>query len=255
MNAPYRLICMYTHTGSIQVVRKVGLYITEKGRKMAEAQRIKIKKSGKTNLTTQAYNIIKNSICENSIEAGALISESQLAESFGMSRTPIREALKLLENEGLVEIRTGIGAIVKDLTTKQIKDLYEVRRLIETAAAKSAINFFPQEEIADIRERIMTLKGKAVNGALSRLEFTELDLLLHNKIVEYCENTYLKSIMGEIMYDVKRVQLVSFNALNSIEESTKQHLRILDLLEEKDEEKFVRAISDHIDWASGCIFK
>ena len=218
-------------------------------------ERVKIRKNGKTNLTTQAYDIIKNSICENSIEAGALISETGLAEEFGMSRTPIREALKLLEKEGLVEIRTGIGAIVKDLTTKQIKDLYEVRRLIETAAARNAVNSFPQEEISNIRERIIDLKERFINGELSNVEFTELDLLLHNKLVEYCGNTYLKSFMREILYDVKRTQLVSFNALNSIEESTNQHLHILDLLEEKDEEKLVKAISDHIDWSTKCIFK
>lgn len=225
------------------------------GDEMTGIQRVEIKKSGKTNLTTQAYNIIKNSICENSIEAGALISETKLGETFGMSRTPIREALKLLEREGLVEIRTGIGAIVKDLTTKQIKDLYEVRKLIETAAAKKAITSFPQEEIASIRERIIDIQDRAVRGELSTMEFTELDLLLHNKIVEYCGNTYLETIMQDILYDVKRVQMISFNALNNIEESTKQHLQILDLLEEKNEEKLVEALSEHIDWSADCIFK
>ena len=93
----------------------------------------------KPNLSERAYEQIKDALCKGKIAAGDILSESQLAEELDMSRTPVREALRILASEGWVEIRRGIGAYVKAPSSKDMEDLYEVRCLLETLDRKSVV--------------------------------------------------------------------------------------------------------------------
>ena len=93
----------------------------------------------KPNLSERAYEQIKDALCKGKIAAGDILSESQLAEELDMSRTPVREALRILASEGWVEIRRGIGAYVKAPSSKDMEDLYEVRCLLETLAIKTSV--------------------------------------------------------------------------------------------------------------------
>ena len=102
----------------------------------------------KATLSEKAYDEIKNAICDGTITAGTLLSENALAQQLGMSRTPVREAMRALESEGWLDIRSGIGAYVRPLSSKDIEDLYEVRCLLEVQAAKTSIFHITDEEIS-----------------------------------------------------------------------------------------------------------
>ena len=86
-----------------------------------------LESKNKVSLSESAYNQIKDAICSGKVVPGDILSESQTAAQLGMSRTPVREELRTLASEGFVEIRNGIGAYVKPLSSKDMEDLYEVR--------------------------------------------------------------------------------------------------------------------------------
>lgn len=101
----------------------------------------------KVNLSEKAYDEIKDAICKGKVMPGDILSESQLASQLGMSRTPVREALRMLATENFVEVKNGIGAYVKSLSSKDMEDLYEVRCLLEVQAIKTSIYRITNDEI------------------------------------------------------------------------------------------------------------
>ncbi len=98
------------------------------------------------NLAQLAYREIKDLILQNKLKSGDLLSESLIAQELGMSRTPVREALRVLAQEDLIEILNGIGVYVKDISVSDMVDIFEVRKALEVIAIKSAIHEIKEEE-------------------------------------------------------------------------------------------------------------
>ena len=118
----------------------------------------------KTNLSEQAYNQIKDAICAGRIAPGDILSESRLAEDLGMSRTPVREALRSLASEGFLEIKNGVGAYVKSLSSKDMENLYEIRCLLEMQAIKTSIYRITDQEIDDMERRFQAVYDACERG-------------------------------------------------------------------------------------------
>lgn len=210
--------------------------------------------AGRRNLSEKAYEEIKTALCEGTIAAGDILSESQLAQKLGMSRTPVREALRMLASEDWVEIRNGIGAYVKPLSSKDMEDLYEIRCLLEVQAAKTAVYHITSEEIDAMEARFQDILRQYESGQAPDPElFSQLDWDLHELIVERCSNTYIKTIMRNNHSNIKRYQMLSFEARNDIKDSTLQHLNILNLLKNRDVSGLTQALSEHLCWAAGFL--
>ena len=211
-------------------------------------------KHRRSNLSERAYNEIKDALCAGKIAQGDILSESRLAEELGMSRTPVREALRALASEDWVEIKNGIGAYVKPLSSKDMEDLYEIRCLLEVQAAKTAIYHITNEEIDELEAKFRAILEDYQQGKHPEpKELSELDWALHELIVERCENNYIKIIMRNNNSNRKRYQLLSIEALNNISESTQQHLAILALLRARDVEALTEALRQHMGWAAGLL--
>lgn len=211
-------------------------------------------KASRESLSRQAYNQIKDALCKGSIVAGDILSESQLAQELGMSRTPVREALRALASENWLEIRNGVGAYVKPLSSKDIEDLYEIRCLLEVQAAKTSVHYITQAEIDSLERRFKALLEDYSQGKLPDPRyFSQLDWELHELIVERCTNNYLKNIMRNNNSNIKRYQLLSFEALNDIKNSTLQHLNILSMLRCKDVPALTQALDAHLKWAAAFL--
>lgn len=204
----------------------------------------------KPNLSERAYEQIKDALCKGKIAAGDILSESQLAEELDMSRTPVREALRILASEGWVEIRRGIGAYVKAPSSKDMEDLYEVRCLLETLAIKTSVFNISNQEINSLETRFRACLNSSPPDPR---QFSDLDWELHELIVERCQNNYLKTILRNNYSSMKQYQLLSFEALNDIKESTLQHLNILSLMRQRDVGALADTLLAHLKWASGLI--
>ena len=206
--------------------------------------------------TGQAYVSIRNAILDDRFKPGALLSENRLARSLGMSRTPVREALKALEREGLVEIVNGVGIFVRQVTLKEIFDLFEVRAALECAALPTALEKIGDPEIDAIRDRWAAQKERARAGAELDLNgIMEMDFDLHFFLVDRCGNDYLREVLAGIRMRIKRYQLVSARALNDAGSVIDQHLQILDLMKRREVEPLSRVLKQHIRQAAENVIR
>lgn len=215
-----------------------------------------LSKSSKNNRTTIAYDTIKNSIFTSQIKPGDYLSENQIAQTLGMSRTPIREAIKVLASEGLLEIHNGVGIFVKQVTIKEIFDLFEVRAALECAALHTALENISEEEITKVIEEWQEQKDKIEAGEKPDLEYiSELDYKLHFLIVDRCENDFLKSVIDGIRTKIVRYQRISARALADEKDTINQHLEILGYMKNRDMDRLPKVLHEHISKAADNIIK
>ncbi|KUO73058.1 MAG: hypothetical protein APF77_20520 [Clostridia bacterium BRH_c25] len=215
-----------------------------------------MKKNKGGNLTNIAYDTIKHSIFNNEIKPGDYLSENTIAQTLGMSRTPIREALKILASEGLIEIHNGVGVFVKHVTIKEIYELFEVRAALECAALQSFLDNITEAEIDQMEREWLDFKSRIKSGGEINIDaISEQDYKLHILIVDKCNNTYLKNIMKSIRLKISRYQLLSAKALGNEVETINQHLEILNVIREKDIDKLTKLLKVHIREAAENIAK
>lgn len=203
----------------------------------------------KVNLANQAYDEIRKRIYDNDIKPGELISESLIAQELEISRTPIREAIRMLASENLVETRDGIGTIVKMFSFKEIKDIFEVRKSLEVIAVKTSINNILESEILVLLNKYSDISARFHAGELIDKEFTILDMQVHDLIVSKCNNDYVKSLFASINLKIRLYQHIQYLKYDSTNESISQHMAILNLLKSKDLNKLINTLQEHIDWS------
>ncbi|AKL94591.1 transcriptional regulator GntR family [Clostridium aceticum] len=210
---------------------------------------VKTNKNKRKNLAQDAYEKIRDRIYHNEIEPGELINEISIAQELGISRTPVREALRMLASEDILEVKDGVGTYVKMLSFKNIKDIYEVRKALEVIAIKTAIYRITESEIAELEKNFMELERKYNIGALTKEEFASIDMKLHQLIFTKCENNYAKGIFEEMSLKIKQYQYISYESLNDSKESISQHLEMIRLLKNRNLKELIPFIENHIDWS------
>lgn len=213
----------------------------------------KINRTQRKNLAQYAYKEIRNRIYYNKIKPGDLIKEINLADELGISRTPVREAIKMLASEDLIEVREGVGTFVKMLSFKDIRDIFEVRKALEVIAVKTAVKRITEDDLKQLEENFNNLSIKLEEGKLTKEDFTEVDMNVHELIFYRCDNNYAKGIFEEIKLKIKQYQYLSYESLNNSSESISQHLEILSLLRNKELDKLILTLNNHIDWSLKCL--
>jgi DNA-binding GntR family transcriptional regulator len=216
----------------------------------------RLSKAGAANRTSMAYDCLKNSIFTNELKPGDHLSEKQVAESLGISRTPVREAIKVLAGEGLVEIHNGVGVFIKQVTIKEISDLFEVRAALECAALRSALDQISDLEIEGLAEAWLGHKQRIDSGQRLDLDqISNLDYQLHSLIVDRCRNDFLKHSIDGIRLKIRRFQRISAMAVEHEEETVNQHLEIIRCMKARNVEVLSRVLEEHIRKAAENIIK
>lgn len=208
------------------------------------------------NLAQLAYREIKDLILQNKLKSGDLLSESLIAQELGMSRTPVREALRVLAQEDLIEILNGIGVYVKDISVSDMVDIFEVRKALEVIAIKSAIHEIKEEDIIELENKFIRFKQNESTEENNGFEgLSQIDWELHGMIVEKCNNSYVKNIMKDIHFNTQRYLNMSINALNNPKQSVEQHLELLKSIKARNIDNTVIILEEHIDWSLDCLIK
>lgn len=212
------------------------------------------KRKQKPSFVELAYEGIKRLIIEEQLEPGGLLSENQLAEYLNMSRTPVREAIRRLQAEGILESVKGLGTFLKPLTRRDVKNIYEVRKALELIACETAILKITQEEIDEVRGSMTSILNRYKSGEkIEQMEFSVIDGQLHDLIVKESNNEYIQILMDQIYFNVDRYRIISFQVSLDLEESTKQHLVLLDCIEERDLDLLKKRLSSHLEWSLGLL--
>lgn len=203
----------------------------------------------KRNLTEIAYDTIKQRILENKIKPGAMLSEKSIAQELNMSRTPVREALKMLKSEDLLEIKDGVGTYVKSISSQDIEDAYEIRKSLEILAARTSIYRFTDEDIETLEQQFCNIKQRFSKGlSISVEKYAKADWLLHDMIVKKSNNKYVERVTNEISAILRRYQFMSVKAFSHVGNSTNEHIAIVDCIKRKDLDGLIAMLEHHIQY-------
>ena len=197
----------------------------------------------KSTLKIRAYNIIKEKIVSCKLEPGSPVSEKDLMDEIGVSRTPVREALGLLESEKLVKVYPKRGVFVTDISEKEILDIYTMRICLESTAVKLAVPFLDDEKDID---RYLALYS-AKDYSVSFEEHLDIDRQFHLDIARASRNSYMYETIAH-MYDLNtriRRRFISHDR-ERMEQSRREHLKILKHLKQRDGERAGDAMRNHI---------
>ena len=177
------------------------------------------------------YQKIKSAILNEMYEPNQILNERKLAEEFQISRTPVREALKILEGEGWVKIIPWKGAIVNQITQKEIDEIFQIRLIIEPAIIELLQNKI------DYKKRIyLDRLYENQKKAESKKEFILADRVFHMTFVEWTENLQLIEMVKDLN---DRIYMVGHKAINSKDskrekESLEEHYKIIQALKNND---------------------
>ncbi len=203
----------------------------------------------------KAYAWIREAIESGQIVMGSPLPENQLAKEIGVSRTPIREALRCLEQDGYVTIIPQKGAFVSRISLEDLKEIYDIRKLLEPFAALTAVNRIPEEKIDEMEKDWKALKKAASSGEVDLSKVSEMDYRTHMTITDYGTNKRIGAIIANYHAQIQLFQRLSAQSLANIFETIDQHLEILETLRERDAKGLSNLLYEHIGKSENNIMK
>jgi DNA-binding GntR family transcriptional regulator len=184
----------------------------------------------------RAYEAIRARIIDGSLPSGAFLVEQDLAEVIGVSRTPVRDALRRLESEGLVSMSGYKRAIVRDFTEEEIEECFQLRALFESYAAAQAATRLTPDAIAQLKDMAKAMEtAVAAGGTSATLRFSDLNDAFHKVILEHAGTRR----MTDLLHPLMQVQLVlmkryQHTIYQHLERSCWHHRELIAAFEAKD---------------------
>jgi DNA-binding GntR family transcriptional regulator len=189
------------------------------------------------------YQRIKSDIITLVLAPGQPLRESQLAAQQGVSRTPVREALRRLAYEGLVRIIANSGAIVSEVSLRDFLEIIRVRELLEPFVAGAAIETIDAATLAELAQEFRRLQGTA-RGEEAYRALNEADGALHSALLDAAGNRQIQLIMENLNAMIHRFRYLS--AARVFDDSIAEHLAIIEALQAGDRKGAENAMRRHI---------
>ncbi len=190
------------------------------------------------------FDYLKNEIIEGRLTSGERLMEVSIAEKLGVSRTPVREAIRKLEKEGFVVIESRKGAYVSDATPKDILDIFEVRKVLEGFAAELAAKHMTDEEIFNLmithKAFINALESNNVDALI------QLDREFHNQIIKSSGNLKLIELTTQLSEQIQRYRSSYFLGSETFDDLAKSHTDIVEAIEKRNSDIAGNATRNHI---------
>jgi DNA-binding GntR family transcriptional regulator len=191
-------------------------------------------------LGAQAYKKVRSMIISKKLVPGQKIVQDKLAESLGISRTPLRSALQMLEAEYLVQSVPRKGVIVKEFSDKEIVELYDCRIALEGTATSLFTTIASEAEI----DRLTGLFQPFLESPIDANKYQIADSIFHDSIIQGCGNSFLSKLFqqGNILLIINMVGLV-----RPPEETLNEHLSIIRAISKRDSELAESLVKSHLD--------
>jgi DNA-binding GntR family transcriptional regulator len=188
---------------------------------------------------------IRDMIIEGQLEPGSRIHEGQLGQALGVSRTPLREALKFVASEGLIDLVPGRGGVVRRLTPHDVRNMLDVLIALETLAARQACRNATDTQIAEVRQlhdRMMSCYADR-----HRLEYYKLNQAIHLAIAALSGNDFLAAMHGSIQSRLKRIRFIGNETPENWSGAVLEHCEMVTALEKRDEAALTEVLSRHVE--------
>lgn len=199
------------------------------------------------------FEALRDAIIKGILKPGERLMEVQLAEELGVSRTPVREAIRKLELEDLVVMIPHKGAYVSSISLKDIADVFEIRSALEALAAGLAAERITPEELEEL-ERILVKKAEIIEAHdLDRL--VEIDTRFHECLYQASRNTKLVQIINNLSEQIHRFRSTSLASPGRMKEALEEHRKIVEAISERNISLAQALAQEHIENAQNSILE
>ena len=201
--------------------------------------------SSSFSLTDEIAAIVRDRILKGEYEIGEKIKENQIATELRVSRTPIREAFKLLENEGLIDYIPNRGCFAKGFTKQDVDDIYAVREALERLAVERAVERITPEELKALEEEWELMEFYAKKKDSQKV--LELNSTFHDIIYASTRSRFMAQVLRSYKAYIDKTRKSVFYDDTYLEAILREHREILDAIKDGDREKAVEAVSSHLE--------
>lgn len=205
-------------------------------------------------LRKQIYELLRESILAGKLKPGQKISEQKIAGELNVSRTPVREAIQLLESEDLVAIVPKRGVFIAGIKSrKEIDDIFQVRVNLEGLAAFLTAKNIQEQEQQRIDQFLEEFKTDPEKMGLERC--IEIDVSFHQFIYDTADNIWLKKMLDNLLEQINRFRASSFSQQGRMMVSLKEHIELAEAFKNKDPETAKTLARKHVENARGSIIR
>ncbi|MCR5753474.1 MAG: GntR family transcriptional regulator [Acetatifactor sp.] len=205
---------------------------------------VKQEVTDKYSLRGRVFHKLREDILSGRYEEFEELKEVAIGEEMGVSRTPVREAFRQLELEGLIQIIPNKGAYVTGITEKDVKDIYMIRSLLEGLCARWATEHITDEQMDEMEENVYLAKFHAEKGHLEQL--AELDNRFHEIMYEACNSKILEHQLKDFHQYVLRVRKKTLSSKGRGPKSNAEHENIMLAIKAKDADLAEQLANKHI---------
>jgi len=195
-------------------------------------------------LKDEVYEQIKNAIMEGKLKEGDRILESDIAEQIGISRAPVREAIRLLQQEGLVVTSPHRGTFISGLTVEDTREIFSLRSILEQFAVGLCINNLSQGDIETLYKYVDLMRQAAIEEDVRKV--AKYDSKFHELIYKKTHHKRLKEVMSLLNTPVRAFMATTNRLYANLEDVADGHVPIVEALTSKDAKHAAQVIEDHI---------
>lgn len=183
----------------------------------------------------QAYDFLRSGILAGEFPAGGRLLETSIAEKSGVSRTPVREALRKLDAEGLVIMRPHFGAVVRSWTLEELEDIFSLRAVLEAHAVERAARRVMPKQIKELSALANKMVGLAEGRKPSyRDHIGDLNAEFHRRLIDASGSERVRSMMSQVLYMPLSLRTILRYDEPALMRSVRHHLEIVAALESRD---------------------
>ena len=200
-------------------------------------------------LSQSIYNYLKDSIIDNKLKANQRINEKEIADNFGVSTTPVREAVLRLGAEGFVTINFHREAVVKETSYEELKEIFEVLGALDSVATSTAAENLSPEKLKELEDLTKEMEDHCSTSSLEK--YSDLHVNMHNEIWNSTPNKFLKGLIQQIndqMLRYKHARIHAFQKPGVLKKSIDEHKELIKALRDKDKRRLKILMPKH--WVS-----
>lgn len=213
-------------------------------------------------ITINSYQPLRETVCEalrdairrGILEPGERLMEVQLAEELGISRTPVREAIRKLEQEGYVIMLPRRGTYVSSVSVHDVKEIFEIRTALESLAAVLATLRIEPDELEKLRALLTEIEGH-IERKDSMEKIVETDIKFHGLLYQVSRNDRLVAIISNLMEQLARFRTLSMSYPGRLQETLKEHRAMVEAIAAGDEDAARDAAERHMEQAEETLLK
>lgn len=193
----------------------------------------------------KVYERLRQAMLNGQLKPGHRLIERKLAEQLGVSRTPVREAIRMLELEGLVAHLPRVGAVVAGVTDKEVLEIYRIRAVLEGLSARMAAEKINTDQLQQLIKLLKSIEEFAREDNLTELEKNHR--LFNDVIYQAADSPRLYAMISTLVDHISRYARVGYCHPGRIEEATREHRQLVEAIKLRDGSLAERVAREHID--------